>query len=64
MWVMVVAVNLIDWRVCWYCPLIVSPHPYIPITQTTCRSVQNKAKHDREIMEKTFLNGEAGACNA
>ena len=25
------------------------------------RSVQNKAKHDREIMEKTFLNGEAGA---
>lgn len=28
-------------------------HPY--------RSVQNKAKNDREVMEKTFLNGEAGA---
>lgn len=26
------------------------------------RSVQNKAKNDREIMEKTFLNSEAGAC--
>lgn len=39
-------------------------HPILTNTRTYSlslhRSVQNKAKNDREIMEKTFLNGEAG----